>query len=505
MGHSSFISILGALEDERERRWERQGRAAELKLRWRALFAEKFLHLLPGDRILEFGAGSGALTAELSRSLRGKNPITAVVFSPALLERARQRQIPNTEFVTIEELAARPGEFDAAIGMGMLWHGAMEEALERVRRALSPGGQILFFEPNLQFPARLLNGLSSRGGAAAFRRSPEQVLEVCSKLGFAEAGLTPHDIVSCRIGYEAMRAVQAKAILVEHMPVLRSACATLCLSARTPGVRAQALPNLAEHESLRGAVSVVIPAHNEEANVRPLIDRILALYGDYIHEILIVNDNSKDRTAEVAAEAARADARVRVINRPMPNGVGRALRDGYEAATGRFILSMDCDFIEILPELRGMFDAVASGREGAIGSRFTHESVLINYPFSKMLLNRFCHALIKLFLMDHVRDISNNLKLYRADILHNLEIESPHFSANLETGLKPILAGHDIAQTPISWINRTAEMGVSTFRLGKVGGDYARALYRCWRARRMRPNGVVQVAFRRLSQAVRLG
>jgi SAM-dependent methyltransferase len=505
MRHQSFSSILAALEDEREARWSRQGSAADLKLRWRALFLEKFLHLLPGERILEFGAGSGSLTAHLSRTLRGQNPITAVVSSPALLERARQRQIPNVEFISVDDLARRTEEFDAAVGMGTLWHSRMEEALEAVRRALAPGGQMLFFEPNLRFPARAFHRLGLRRGDAKFRRSPEEVLDACARLGFADADLMPHDIVSCRLGYRAMKALQAKAILVEHMPALRLACFTMCVSARKPGTRERALPNLAEHIALRRAVSVVIPAHNEEPNIRPLVDRILALYGDYIHEILVVNDNSADRTGEVAAEAGLADARVKVINRGMPNGVGRALRDGYAAATGRYILSMDCDFIEILPELRAMFDAVANGRDGAIGSRFTHESVLIHYPFSKMLLNRFCHALIKLFLMDHVRDISNNLKLYRADILHDLEIESPHFSANLETGLKPILAGYDIVQTPISWINRAPGMGISTFRLGQVGGDYARALWRCWRARRTKPHGVVQVVFRRLAQTVGRG
>jgi dolichol-phosphate mannosyltransferase len=505
MRSPSFTTLLAALEDEREARWLRQGRAAALKLHWRALFTEKYLHLLPGERVLEFGSGSGALTEQLSRTCRGRNPITGVVFSPDLLKLARKRQIPNVKFISIAELAGHAGEFDAAVGLGMLWHDFLDGALEEVLRALAPGGQMLFFEPNLRFPARILNELSSRRKDAKFRRSPEEVLESCSRLGFVDADLMPHDIVSCRLGYGAMKAIQAKAILVEHMPALRLACGTMCVSARKPGTRERVLPSLTEHASLRRAVSFVVPAHNEEPNIRPLVDRIMALYGDYVHEILIVNDNSTDRTGEVAAEAGRADARVRVIDRSKPNGVGRALRDGYTAATGRYILSMDCDFIEILPELRGLFDAVASGRDGAIGSRFTHESVLINYPFSKMLLNRFCHALIKLFLLDHVRDVSNNLKLYRADILRDLEIESPHFSANLETGLKPILAGYDIAQTPISWINRTAGMGVSTFRLGKVGGDYARALYRCWRARRTRPNGVVQVAVRRLAQAVRHG
>ena len=64
-----------------------------------------------------------------------------------------------------------------------------------------------------------------------------------------------------------MELVQAKAILVEHMPVLRSACATMCVSARRPGVTGRPLPNLATHPELRGAVSVVFPAHNEAANI----------------------------------------------------------------------------------------------------------------------------------------------------------------------------------------------------------------------------------------------
>jgi len=257
------------------------------------------------------------------------------------------------------------------------------------------------------------------------------------------------------------------------------------------------VPNLAEHGILFGAVSVVVPAHNEAMNLGLLVERLLGHYGDYIHEIVIVNDNSTDDTAEVAARIARAEPRVRVLNRESPNGVGRALRDGYRFATGRYILSMDCDFVEILPELRGLFDAIAEGHAGAIGSRFSHESVLINYPFFKMASNRICHFLIKLFLVDRVRDVSNNLKLYRADILRDLEIESPHFSANLETGLKPLLAGYDITEVAVSWINRTDGMGVSHFKLARVGMDYARALFRCWRSRRTG-------SFQRLTNAHRI-
>ncbi len=202
------------------------------------------------------------------------------------------------------------------------------------------------------------------------------------------------------------------------------------------------------------------------------------MYGKYIHEIILVNDVSTDRTAEVAAAMHKIDPRVKLLNRKPPGGVGRALRDGYAAATGRFILSMDCDFTQILPEFRDLFDAIAAGHHGAIGSRFSHESVLINYPVMKILCNRGFHLLLNLLLRKRVRDISNNLKLLRADILKNITIEENHFAANVETGLKPLLAGYDIKEVPISWISRTTEMGNSSFHLGKLAPSYFAALMR---------------------------
>ena len=71
---------------------------------------------------------------------------------------------------------------------------------------------------------------------------------------------------------------------------------------------------------------------------------------------------------------------------------------------------MDCDFLHILPEFRDLFDAVARGREGAIGSRFSYDSMLINYPFPKILANRAFHALANLVLPIRARDLSNKLK-----------------------------------------------------------------------------------------------
>jgi hypothetical protein len=157
---------------------------------------------------------------------------------------------------------------------------------------------------------------------------------------------------------------------------------------------------------------------------------------------------------------------------------------------------MDSDFVQIVPEFRDLFDAIAAGCDGAIGSRFSPNSLLINYPFFKIFCNRSFHLLANLLLPVRMRDISNNLKLYRAEILKNLDIEQPHFAANVETGLKPLLAGYNIREVPISWINRTIDMGSSSFRIVNVAPNYFLVLmamvWRSWRGRR----GLRAVAYR---------
>jgi hypothetical protein len=165
---------------------------------------------------------------------------------------------------------------------------------------------------------------------------------------------------------------------------------------------------------------------------------------------------------------------------------------------------MDCDFVDLLPQFGGLFQAVAEGHDGAIGSRFSHHSILVNYPFMKLFWNRLCHVAIKLFFFSCARDVTNNLKLYRSEILKNMELRSPHFSVNLETGLKPLLAGYDIIEVPISWVNRTPEMGSSSFSVRKVGLAYATTLFGFWRSASLtRGRGAIQIALRRVWESIR--
>jgi dolichol-phosphate mannosyltransferase len=473
------------MERSREAYWLRYPRTSPMKLRWRAVAVRHCFGAFPGESILEIGAGSGLWTRHLTDVLRGENPITAAVFNPDLARSANARAMRNVRVVSSESLAAdlSPGSFDYIVGTAILCHNQYEQSLRTLFGLLKPGGQLLFFEANYWNPQVFVKNVIPPIGRwtgqapceAAMRK--HKLMQAASRQGFVETEIVPFDIVHPRIPRGMIRSLQSISYIVEHTPIIRESCGTLYIWAKKPGgPETRPVVDLAEHKGLYNSTSVVVPCYNEETNIPRLVEGLTGMYGSYIHEIIIVNDNSSDRTEEVTREIISRDPKVKLINRKPPNGVGRALRDGYQAAAGRYILTMDSDFVSILPELRDLFDAVARGRDGALGSRFSYDSMLVNYPFAKILCNRLFHLLVNIFFDIRVRDLSNNLKLCRAEILKTIKIEQPHFAANAETGLKPLLAGYDIEEVPISWIDRGADMGVSTFKLVSVAPGYLFAL-----------------------------
>src|SRR6516165_5134482 len=68
----------------------------------------------------------------------------------------------------------------------------------------------------------------------------------------------------------------------------------------------------------------------------------------------------------------------------------------------------------------------------------------------------------------------------RREVVRKLLLQEPGFAINAETGLQPLLMGYRVKEVPISWIGRSVDMGVSSFRVLRVGGGYWRVLYRLW-------------------------
>jgi SAM-dependent methyltransferase len=487
------FEALAARERVSDWYWSLRDPLQGLRLGWRAQTARHLFHLLPGETILELGCGTGGLTRALLKATRGECPITAATFAfppghPKLsalgapVEVARLDDFPGA-------LAGRT--FDYVVATNLLDLRNATAVLREVQHLLNPGGRLLFFETNPWNPVfRLRNALSSwlpfvRRGDERALPSQVQLYETLSELGYMRIAATSYDFLYRPVPRWLMRLARNLSLVLENTPGVRRLAGTILLHAqRPPGDRPRPAVRMVEHEALRDAVSVVVPCHNEEMNVGPLVEGLKQHYDEYIHEFVLVDDNSRDRTRQVMERLAAQDPRVRPVFRAPPNGVGRALRDGLRRARGRYVLLMDCDFLHILPELRDLFDAAARGADVVLGSRFSRESVLINYPVRKILCNRTFHVLAGLLFRRRVRDFTNNLKLLKRAVVDDLDLEAAWFAANAETGLKPLLMGYRVQSVPISWINRTPEMGQSSFSLFKFGWGYVRVLASlAWRTR----------------------
>jgi dolichol-phosphate mannosyltransferase len=483
--HDTDLDSLALRENATERYWSLQDPINDLRIWWRAQTARHMFHLLPGETILELGCGSGKLTRALHKVSRGECPITAAsfAFSPA-----GEKLKSLAEQVEVVGLSSFPGElrgrtFDYIIGSNLLDLKNTAWLLREAQNLLRPGGRLLFFETNPWNPVFQLRRTLGRF-IPLLRREGERALpnqvqlyELISELGYVRIATTCYDFLYPPIPRWLMRAARNLSLVFENTPAIRNVAGTILLHAqRPPRDLPRPAVRMIDHAKLHDAVSVVVPCHNEEMNVEPLVDGLLSHYGDYIHEIVLVDDNSKDGTREVLKKMAAANPRIRPVFRTPPNGVGRALGDGLRASKGKYVLLMDCDFLHILPELREMFDAAADGADVVLGSRFSRESVLINYPIQKILFNRTFHLLASLLFRRRLRDLTNNLKLLRREVVDNLELESQWFSANAETGLKPLLMGYSLKPVPISWINRTPDMGTSSFSLLNNGWGYVKVL-----------------------------
>ena len=305
--------------------------------------------------------------------------------------------------------------------------------------------------------------------------------ELISELGFVRVFATHNDFVYAPLTRSLIWLLRNLSILLENTPIIQNLAGSILIHAqKPPRVVERPKISLCQHKTLKNAVSIVIPCHNEEMNVLPLVTKLRDFFDEYIYEIILVDDNSRERTAEVIQRLANSEPRIKPVFRTPPNGVGRAIIDGYRVATGKYILSMDCDFQHLLPEIRDLFDAAAEGYDVVVGSRFSRHSVLLNYPLPKIVANRGFHALAQILFLRHFRDLTNNLKLMRREVVERLRLTQPGFAVNAETGLQPLLMGYSVKEVPISWINRTPDMGMSSFRLVKVGGGYWQVLLRLW-------------------------
>lgn len=203
--------------------------------------------------------------------------------------------------------------------------------------------------------------------------------------------------------------------------------------------------------------SIIVPAYNEEKR----LEKTLRIIADYRTkhglnaQILIVDDGSADRTAELARRLAAEIGRTEVVTSPRNEGKGNAVKLGVRAARGRRILFTDADNstpIEELEMLNREMDA--SGADVVIGSRYLRESrVKIKQPPQRILIGRIGNFLIRSFIIDGIQDSQCGFKLFRGaaarDIFGHTRVKRWGF--DIEALAIADQRGYKIREVPVSW------------------------------------------------------
>lgn len=229
-------------------------------------------------------------------------------------------------------------------------------------------------------------------------------------------------------------------------------------------------------------LSVVIPAHNEEgtiaATVRDLYFELSAAQIE--HEILVVNDGSRDRTAEILQGLLGETPTLRCLANPFPLGFGVAVRKGLAGCTGDAIAIFMADGSDLPADLVRFFRAMtANNLDCVFGTRFSKDSALVDYPLFKLILNRCANTFIRILFGLRYNDLTNAFKLYRRHVIEGLHpLLSHHFNLTVELPLKAIVRGYTYDVLPNSWTNR--RLGESKLKIKEMGSRYLFIVIYCF-------------------------
>jgi glycosyltransferase involved in cell wall biosynthesis len=206
-------------------------------------------------------------------------------------------------------------------------------------------------------------------------------------------------------------------------------------------------------------LSLIVPAFNEERTIESVLNRIFEFHPD-VHEVLVVDDASVDRTAEVSQEYGKRNNRVKLLRHQTNLGKTAALQTGFAACTGTIVVVQDAD-LEYDPS--EISDLIAPIKQGAadvcLGSRFLVRRAGRVLYFRHFLANKLLTFINNLCTDLNLTDVETGYKASRAEIAKNMIIESSGFGFEIEFVAKCKKIGARVYEVPISYYGRTYEEG----------------------------------------------
>jgi glycosyltransferase involved in cell wall biosynthesis len=202
--------------------------------------------------------------------------------------------------------------------------------------------------------------------------------------------------------------------------------------------------------------SIVIPAYNEAARITRALEAVVTCIRQrgWSAEVIVVNDGSRDRTAELVRDFAADAPEVRLLENPGNCGKGHSVQNGLLHSFGEVVMFTDADLSAPIEEAEDLFAAIAGGADIAIGSRWLERArQTIRQPLYRQFFGRCFNAVTRMVMGLHFADTQCGFKAFTrpaAQTIFQLQtIERWGFDPEiLFIALK---RGYKIIEVPVSW------------------------------------------------------
>ena len=225
---------------------------------------------------------------------------------------------------------------------------------------------------------------------------------------------------------------------------------------------------------------VVIPTYNEAENLPLLVPRVLEQ--DPRLEVLVVDDDSPDRTGKLADELAEKTSRVHVLHRRAKRGLGAAYRAGFARALeldADVVIQMDADFSHPPETLRTMLEKI-EGCDVVLGSRYLNGVTVVNWPIERILISYFGNWYVRQVTGLPISDTTGGFRCMRRSALERVgfeRIRADGYAFQIELNYRFVRGGARLKEIPFFFLDRTRGVSKLSFRIG------LEALWAVWRMR----------------------
>jgi glycosyltransferase involved in cell wall biosynthesis len=214
------------------------------------------------------------------------------------------------------------------------------------------------------------------------------------------------------------------------------------------------------------SITIIIPVFNEEGSISEVLSKVLKLKLDNLKkEIIVINDGSTDRTAEIL-QGFENTHELKILTHNKNLGKGMAIRTGLENSKGSIIAIQDSDLEYDPSQLPRLLEEILEGEAVIYGSRFmgSVENMTFLFYWGNKILSLFTRLLFRA----NITDMETGYKIFRKEIVENLELKSKRFDIEPELTAKILRKGITIKEIPINYQARAKDQKKITIKDGII-------------------------------------